>query len=304
MISFKMNLAIVFFCVVASSFVCAEPKELDIFRKAYPDVEFSASYSEKYADWLIEMKIPQSKDDTEKREVSLYYADGRFLLESELKNKEKYWTLLYEYPKVLKDPADFSEEEAQRMKEFGSADNRKNGAGTPMFFFEMLYDAESRKSLESHIRRYYVLNHNVSVHERIKEPLLNVEKRIIAECKINPAVKSFVDEIASEGGYVWRIINGTNRKSFHSLGIAIDIQPKSLRGKEIFWSWTKDKNPETWMLTPLSRRWTPPEKVITFFEEEGFIWGGKWGVWDNMHFEYHPELILYNYGSVGSRGTR
>ena len=38
--------------------------------------------------------------------------------------------------------------------------------------------------------------------------------------------------------------------------------------------------------------WIPPLAVIAVFESEGFIWGGKWGVWDNMHFEYRPELIL------------
>jgi hypothetical protein len=27
-------------------------------------------------------------------------------------------------------------------------------------------------------------------------------------------------------------------------------------------------------------------------EEEGFIWGGKWPMYDTMHFEYRPELIL------------
>jgi hypothetical protein len=36
----------------------------------------------------------------------------------------------------------------------------------------------------------------------------------------------------------------------------------------------------------------PPKRVIDIFEKEGFIWGGKWTVWDNMHFEYRPELIL------------
>ncbi|MBQ5781449.1 MAG: M15 family metallopeptidase, partial [Spirochaetaceae bacterium] len=46
-------------------------------------------------------------------------------------------------------------------------------------------------------------------------------------------------------------------------------------------------------LTPLSQRWMPPQKVIEIFEEQGFIWGGKWGIWDNMHFEYRPELIIF-----------
>ena len=32
--------------------------------------------------------------------------------------------------------------------------------------------------------------------------------------------------------------------------------------------------------------------IQEIFEEEGFVWGGKWHLWDNMHFEYRPELIL------------
>ncbi|MDY2825712.1 MAG: M15 family metallopeptidase, partial [Treponema sp.] len=37
---------------------------------------------------------------------------------------------------------------------------------------------------------------------------------------------------------------------------------------------------------------TPPQEIIDIFASEGFIWGGTWAVWDNMHFEYHPELII------------
>ena len=48
------------------------------------------------------------------------------------------------------------------------------------------------------------------------------------------------------------------------------------------------------MKTPLSERWMPPKIVRDIFESEGFIWGGKWTVWDTMHFEYHPELIKWN----------
>ena len=52
-------------------------------------------------------------------------------------------------------------------------------------------------------------------------------------------------------------------------------------------------DPDGWMTLPLDKRWMPPLKVIQAFESEGFIWGGKWPVWDNMHFEYRPELIEY-----------
>jgi hypothetical protein len=44
------------------------------------------------------------------------------------------------------------------------------------------------------------------------------------------------------------------------------------------------------MLVPLEKRWNPPDPVIEAFEREGFIWGGKWPFYDNMHFEYRPEL--------------
>ncbi|MDR3191497.1 MAG: M15 family metallopeptidase, partial [Treponema sp.] len=38
------------------------------------------------------------------------------------------------------------------------------------------------------------------------------------------------------------------------------------------------------------------------FENEGFIWGGKWGLYDNMHFEYRPELHEINRLLAARRG--
>jgi hypothetical protein len=77
--------------------------------------------------------------------------------------------------------------------------------------------------------------------------------------------------------------------SYHSWGLAVDIQPKSSGGKIIYWEWERERNPD-WMLVPLVRRWSPHETVIKAFEKEGFIWGGKWSFYDTMHFEYRPEL--------------
>ena len=56
------------------------------------------------------------------------------------------------------------------------------------------------------------------------------------------------------------------------------------------------------MLVPLKSRWMPPEAVIKIFESEGFIWGGYWIIFDNMHFEYHPELTESLYGRKKARG--
>ena len=123
-----------------------------------------------------------------------------------------------------------------------------------------------------------------------------MELKIESLADTDEETKNFVDSIKSSAAYNWRIIAGTHRKSFHSYGIAVDVIPKRLGGKAIFWSWEKDRNPNGWMVLPLSRRWSPPDSVIEIFESEGFIWGGKWGIWDNMHFEDHPELILQNFG--------
>ena len=266
----------------------AAPEKLEIFQKAYPDIIFTPEWDSEKEDWKITMDLGTKKS-------VLYWNNGSMLPESELKNKEKYWTLLYhyDYKKPLADPADFTQEEIEAMKNFGSDENRKNGAGTPMFFFDEIYDSHTRASLEKHIVGVNFLGFKVNVHERLVEPLKKVEEKINQAAKESQEVSDFVKSISKNEGYFWRVIVNTNRKSFHSLGIAIDIRPKSYKGKEVYWSWAKDKNPESWMLTPLKDRWMPPQKVIDIFEDQGFIWGGKWGIWDNMHFEYHPELI-YN----------
>lgn len=266
------------------------------FERAYPDLTFTRHYDIDAAEWVVNVKVPDTPGDKNGpgKTYEFYWANGSLLPASELANKENYWTLLYGYPKELADPANFTEEERVRIKEFGSAESRKNGAGTPMFFFDAVYDSGTRRSLEQHITRISFLGNKTNVHERMKEPLRKVEEKIFALAKTDSEVKAFLDNLKSNDAYQWRIIDGTNRKSFHSLGIAIDVLPKSQGGKQIFWSWAKDKYPDTWMLVPLKKRWMPPKSVISIFEEEGFIWGGKWTIYDNMHFEYHPELIEFN----------
>lgn len=265
-----------------------EPELLEIFKQSYPDIVFEAEYDSNFQDWKITV-INNGKNHV------FYWNNGSMLPLEEMDKKEQYWTLLYKYnyKKPLEDPANFTEEQIKRMRENGTAESRRSGAGTPMFFFDAIYDSSTRGNIEKHIKKISFLGFNVNVHDRIVAPLSVVEKRIKAVAAEDAEVQKFLNSIKSNEGYFWRLIADTNRKSFHSLGIALDIQPKSYGGKEVYWSWARDKNPDKWMLTPLSWRWMPPQKVIDIFEEEGFIWGGKWAVWDNMHFEYHPELINF-----------
>lgn len=263
------------------------PEKLKIFQEAYPDITFESEWEKNVNDWKITMTLGE-------KEIILYWANGAMLPEDELKNKDLYWSLLYEYDyrKPLKDPANFTPQEIEEIKKFGSDENRKSQAGTPMFFFDEIYDSKTRGKLESHIKGISFLGFRVNVHERIVQPLKEIETKINEAAKTDKEVADFVKSISKNEAYYWRVIANTNRKSFHSLGIAIDIRPKSYKGKEVYWSWTKDKAPDGWMLTPLKNRWMPPQAVIDIFEDQGFIWGGKWIIFDNMHFEYHPELII------------
>lgn len=267
------------------------PRELWAVRRAYPDVLFSARYDFGRFDWRIDVNAPIAPGKKELKCATFYWADGALLPVQELNRREKYWTLLYRYAEELQDPATMSEEEIERMRRFGAADNRRNGAGTPLFFFTFLYDAGTRAELESHIVSARLWGKVTKVHERILPALRRVEERVDALARTDVDVRSFLANMGSTDAYYWRRIAGTQRLSFHSLGIAVDVLPKSRGGKEIYWSWTRERVGADWMLTPLSRRWMPPAPVIAMFEDEGFIWGGKWGIFDNMHFEYHPELF-------------
>lgn len=83
----------------------------------------------------------------------------------------------------------------------------------------------------------------------------------------------------SDGGFAWRRIAGENVASTHSYGIAIDLSAKHAP----YWRWSRQ------MPHPMQK--TYPSDIVKAFEEEGFIWGGKWHEYDLMHFEYRPELI-------------
>jgi len=269
------------------------PTELKLFESCYPDLVFKKTYIKDIDDWKLEVTKP-IKPKSEKTKTQIFYwADGKMLPEENLKEKDIYWSLLYSYDKELKDPKDFTEEEIQYLLDYGSTENRMSTAGTPMFFFDFLYDSISAKIIETHIVKTKFLGKKTKIHERIEQALKNVENKIYAQ-KNDKEVKAFIDTLSSTDAYFWRLIANTTRKSFHSYGIAIDCLPKRLYGKQTYWSWAKAKYGDNWITRPLEDRWMPPKKVVEAFESEGFVWGGKWAIWDTMHFEYHPELIKYN----------
>ena len=83
----------------------------------------------------------------------------------------------------------------------------------------------------------------------------------------------------SEGTYNCRTIAGTTQVSAHGYGIAIDIATRHAH----YWRWNRGG--------ASAYQNKIPQEIVTIFEANGFIWGGKWGHYDTMHFEYRPELL-------------
>ncbi|MFH1138179.1 MAG: M15 family metallopeptidase [Pseudomonadota bacterium] len=116
------------------------------------------------------------------------------------------------------------------------------------------------------------------------DALTKVSLQLNALMQNDSKFKNFLFPLS--GTFVWRKIAGTQRLSPHSWGIAIDINPK----QNPYWRWSKKILP----LEVESIRSNFPIKLINIFENNGFIWGGKWSHYDMMHFEYRPELLLYS----------
>lgn len=260
--------------------------EFKIWQEAYPDVDFSLEYDKEKDDWALTVSH-YGKSNV------FYWMGGLYLPESELKNAEKYYNVISPYKNEVLDPATFTEERLKSIREFSSRENRKNGKVSSKHIFSAIYDSYDRATTESHIVKVNFLNRQVNVHEYLKKPLQRVEKKIYSARNHSASVKNFLTNLYSCSAYNWRQIRDANTRSFHSFGVAVDILPKYYTKKIVYWGWERDGGNDDWMLIPVSKRWMPPQEVIDIFLEEGFIWGGTWAIWDNMHFEYHPELTQF-----------
>ena len=132
------------------------------------------------------------------------------------------------------------------------------------------------------------------VNHLVAEALAEVEREVRTVAATDPAVASWIDDVKVAYSFIDRGIAGTATRSQHSWGLAVDLEPASYEGRQAYWRWTRAWNRSGWHRTPLEQRWSPPASVIAIFERHGFLWGGKWAHFDNIHFEYRPEILEYN----------
>lgn len=135
---------------------------------------------------------------------------------------------------------------------------------------------ESQADVRSRLVAVPFVQGTVVMHWRAVGPLMRVTVRLQAALREDPSLRPW---LKSDGGFAWRRIAGENRLSAHARGIAVDISAR----RAPYWRWSK--------VRPHPLQKTYPAAIVRAFEEEGFIWGGKWHEYDIMHFEYRPELL-------------
>ncbi len=109
--------------------------------------------------------------------------------------------------------------------------------------------------------------------------------QIAKELSEYPELKKYLENVG--GSFNWRKIAGTDRLSTHSFGMTIDINVKYSN----YWRWAVEDKMEDGKRA-ITYKNKIPLKIVQIFEQNGFIWGGKWYHYDTMHFEYRPELLI------------
>ncbi|WP_432662175.1 M15 family metallopeptidase [Wukongibacter baidiensis] len=121
----------------------------------------------------------------------------------------------------------------------------------------------------------YPFNQNNKAADKLRASM----NEITSLAKTKQQIYAFL--FPASGTFNYRYIAGTNRLSPHSFGIAVDLK----RDKRDYWKWASREDGE-------KRLKSYPREIVEVFERNGFIWGGKWGHFDILHFEYRPELIM------------
>lgn len=253
-------------------------REVESLAAAWPDRIVETAW--RNSDWMLRIG-----DDW------FAWAHGRLLPEADRARWEDFAALpFYSYPLALPPLPRFDEQTASRLRQ-RVLDNQKNPPRRDEAFLSALLQAPNRTETEARLISVEVAGFTVTVHERLREPLGLVGKELMSLRLVDPDAATFLKGIREMNGYNYRFVEGTRSRSLHSYGLAIDLIPKSYRGKNAYWMWAMTKTPDWWTI-PYAKRWMIPLPVVQAFERQGFVWGGKWLYFDTMHFEYRPEILL------------
>jgi hypothetical protein len=149
--------------------------------------------------------------------------------------------------------------------------------------YTLLHDVYgiTRGKIQSNLVNVSIGNQNCQFNKNNKaaESLQLIMTELMPLLKTKPGIRRFV--FPTSGTFNYRVISGTGRLSPHSFGTAIDLKSD----KRDYWKWTPREQGQ-------ERLYLYPREVVRIFEKYNFIWGGKWGHFDILHFEYRPEIII------------
>jgi hypothetical protein len=196
------------------------------------------------------------------------------------------------------------------QRELGVSDDGKPGSSTLSALIEAL-DPPSVKLPRSRsgVQAYYgnpswtktgkgrgVILDDAWVHKNIRSFRLHTGKRVRMHRLVGDMMVELFEKACSESGYcpssvqtyVPRVIGGSKRLSYHSLGIAFDVNPHANP-----WS-GRLSNGE---LSELRKNMAECDadgrsSFVKCYEDAGVTWGGRWsykgkkGWGDDMHFQF------------------
>lgn len=209
---------------------------------------------------------------------AIYFQDGRMLAERRLDRREQCDPIFYRYSlEALTEPVSPSEEAVRFCTDVQEA----------------LW-GRTEDQIREHAHSTTFLDRRMFLNDLAVQALREVEGDILSISPADPAVASWIDDVAVTYSFINRGIAGTSTRSQHAWGLALDLVPTSYEGRQVYWRWSRVWNRDAWHRIPLEQRWSPPAAVVETFERHGFVWGGKWAHFDNIHFEYRPEILEYN----------
>ena len=281
--------------LILKSYLHTFPEKITGVEKVSPPVSAGASGATSVSsdgEWIIRLG-----------NEAYYWAGGRLLPLSLLDQKDSWAPHDFSpYPAYAPSPAEYRREDIERIRRESSVEARLAQDNRYYGFFMALYGGATEKEAQSLLTRINFLGRQIRVNAGIAAALERIDKAINLLAAGDSSLKAFLDTLASVECFAWREIRSKRQMSLHSWGIALDMLPKDQRSKAIYWLWEQNRN-DNWMMVSPERRWQPHPAVISAFENEGFVWGGKWELYDNMHFEYRPELHEMNRMSAAQNSS-
>ncbi|MGZ3774281.1 MAG: M15 family metallopeptidase [Pseudobdellovibrionaceae bacterium] len=150
-------------------------------------------------------------------------------------------------------------------------------------FFLYLYGETARKIEKDLVPVRWLDGSFVLFNQRYgaARALTKVVYELYSLTRNHPEIEKYLKQPLG-GTYQWRHISHSKNLSSHSFGTAIDINISY----SSYWRWELGSDG-----VPHYHNYVPPI-IAKAFEDNGFIWGGKWYHFDTMHFEYRPELLM------------